>query len=98
MLRLRRIPLEYGKENIIFLSKRNKLFCAEHCSSTMKVEVHGGSTPIYGMTAIVDSDTILKPDELGLSPNAFEKIGIPEGSEVSLILSSAPSSINAYPL
>jgi len=95
MLRLRRIPLEYGKENIIFLSKRNKLFCAEQCSSPMKVEVHGGSTPIYGMTAIVDSDTILKPDELGLSPNAFQRIGIPEGSEVSLVLSSAPSSINS---
>ena len=47
-----------------------------------KVEVHGGSQPLYGFLQIVEDENIVTPDEIGLNTEAFEQLNLPEGTIV----------------
>lgn len=95
MLKLRRVPISYCQNNIVFLNAKNDFFRSRDASAITKVEVHGGAKPLYGVAAVCNKDSIVKPDELGLSENAFMEIDLPEGTEVSLIPATKPASLNS---
>ena len=60
-----------------------------------KVEVHGGSQPLYGFLQIVEDENIVTPDEIGLNTEAFEQLNLPEGTIVTLSLTPPPPSLNS---
>ncbi|MBR7159102.1 MAG: thymidine phosphorylase [Alphaproteobacteria bacterium] len=95
MLRLRRVPIDFCGDNIVFIHRNNETFKGSTLDSLSKVEIHGGLKPIYGKVVLVDSEDIVKPDELGLSEAGFSNINLPEGSEVSMVPAPPPASINS---
>ncbi len=95
MLRLRRVPIDYCGDNVVFIHRNNETFHFGSGNSLSKVEIHGGLKPIFGMVVLVDSEDIVKNDELGLSETAFSAINLPEGSEVSMVPAPPPVSINS---
>lgn len=95
MLALKHIPVSSFDENIAYLNKDCSIYKIDNIKSLTRVEIHGGKTPVYAFLQIVEGNKIVKPNELGLNSEAFEKIGSPEGTKVSLSLATPAPSLAA---
>ena len=96
MLKIKKIPVTYCKENVIFLNAKNDFLHSRDDLRSLRAEVHSSSEKVCGMVAVVYDDKLLAVDEVGLSAAAFDRLGAKQGSEVSLMpFSVAPSSMNA---
>ncbi|MCQ2965429.1 MAG: thymidine phosphorylase [Alphaproteobacteria bacterium] len=96
MLRLRKVPIDTGFQNIAFINRH----CSEFQIGTInslanRVEIHGGLQPLYANVYLVDDNNIVGPDELGLSLQPFYFINLPEGADVAISPSSPPTSIES---
>lgn len=95
MLRLRRVPIDTGRENVVFINRRNTEFRLDELNGTNRVEIHGGLQPMFATAYPVSDNGIVAADEVGLSEQAFHLINLPEGSEVALSPASPPASIDS---
>lgn len=93
MLSLKHVPINSFNENTIYLHKDCEAYKVDEINSMTKVEVHGGTNPIYGFLEIVDNENIVSADELGLNDEAFKQINLPEGANVSLTIAPKPPSL-----
>ena len=89
MLSLKHLAVNSFNENIVYLHKNCDVYKVDDIKDITKVEVHGGATPIFAFLEIVDDETIVAPNQLGLNTEAFEKINLPEGANVSLTMAGA---------
>ena len=95
MLSLKHLSISSFNENIAYIHKDCNAYKVDDVSSLTKVEIHGGMKPIYAFLQIVDDEDIVQPTEIGLNNEAFEKINIPEGANVSMTIApSAPSLVS----
>ncbi|MBO4520424.1 MAG: thymidine phosphorylase [Alphaproteobacteria bacterium] len=96
MLRLKHLPIDTGKENIAFISKRCAEFQAEENGGTSnRIEIHGGLQPLFVSIYVCEDDALVRPDEIALTDQAFRLINLPEGSEVAVSPATAPASIDS---
>lgn len=93
MLNLKHIAVSSFNENIIYLHRDCEAYKVSEINSITKVEVHGGAMPIYGFLEIVDDETIVSPDEVGLNNEAFAQINLPQGANVNISIAPTPTSI-----
>ncbi|WP_374466890.1 thymidine phosphorylase family protein [Ferrovibrio sp.] len=84
MLKLKRVAIDTYRESIAYLSRACPLYRAEEFQALGRVEVKSGSHCIPATLNIVDDPSLLAPDELGLSEEAFRLFGRAEGSHVSI--------------
>ena len=83
MLRLKHLPIDTGKENIAFINKRCPEFQAdEGGGSSNRIEIHGGLQPLFVSIYVCADDSLVKPDEIALTDQAFHLINMAEGSEL----------------
>ncbi len=96
-LALRRVAIDTYKENVAYLHRDCHLYRSEGFQALAKVEVTGedGGQTILASLNVVDDGRITKPDQLGLSQEAFQQLGRPEGSPVSVSHAKPPASLNA---
>ncbi|HID50131.1 MAG TPA: thymidine phosphorylase, partial [Chromatiales bacterium] len=66
-LKIRRVAIDTYHENVAFLHRNCALYRAEGFQALSKVEVQANSSRIYAVLNIVDDDSIVSPDELGLA-------------------------------
>ncbi len=92
MLSLKHISINSFNESIIYLHKDCEAYKVDEINNMTKVEVHGGASPIFGFLEIIDDDSILSTNELGLNNEAFQLINLPEGADVSLTIAPQPPS------
>ncbi|MGN0905445.1 MAG: thymidine phosphorylase family protein [Alphaproteobacteria bacterium] len=95
MLRLRRVPIDTGRENVAFINRRCAEFRLDELNGTNRVEIHGGLQPIFATAYAVSDNAVVDVDEIGLCEQAFHLINLPEGSEIAVSPASAPSSIDS---
>lgn len=95
MLRLRRVPIDTGKENIAFINRRCVEFNPDELNGSERVEIHGGLRPLFATVHVADDNAIVAPDEVGLCEQAFHLINLPEGSEIALSPAPPPASIDS---
>lgn len=93
MLTLKHIAVSSFSENIVYLHKDCEAYKVDEIKSITKVEVHGGTVPVYGFLEIVDDETLVSQNEIGLNNEAFRLINLPEGANVSLSIAPQPTSI-----
>lgn len=93
MLNLKHIAVSSFNENIVYLHRDCEIYKVDEVNSITKVEVHGGVAPVFGFLEIVDDETIVSPEELGLNNEAFAQINLPEGTAVNLNIAPIPASI-----
>ena len=79
MLKIRRVAIDTYHENVAFLHRNCALYRAEGFQALSKVEIEANGTCIYAVLNIVDDDTIVSPDELGLAEQAFDQLGMEPG-------------------
>lgn len=96
-LKLRRIAIDTYRENVAFLHRDCPHYRSEGFQALAKVEVLAGrgATPVLAVLNVVDDVAIVGPDELGLSEQAFDQIGVPEGSPVTVSQAQPPASLGA---
>lgn len=94
-LRVRRLGIDTYRENVAYLHRDCELYRAEGFQALSKVKICINGQRILAVLNIVDNHSIVQPTELGLSEEAFAKLGVKEGQLVSIEHAGAPQSMNA---
>ena len=95
MLSLKHIAVNSFNENIVYLHKDCNAYKLDDIKNLTKVEVHGGSAPLFAFLEIVNDPDFVSPDELGLNTEAFTALNLPEGANVNISLAGFPPSLSS---
>ena len=88
-LKIRRINLDTGRENVAIMSRRSKALRPEVFRGFSRVELRHNSETLLA-TLIITDDDMVAPEDLGLAEPAFRRFGEPVGSKVTV--TPAPAS------
>jgi thymidine phosphorylase len=94
-LKVRRLHLDTGRENLIVISRRSKALRPEVFRGFSRVELRRGSKILLATLLITDDDTSVGPDEIGLAEPAFRRFGEPVGALVEVMPAVQPQSLDA---
>jgi len=96
-LKLRRVAIDTYKENVAYLHRDCALYRTEGFQALSKIEIYveDDGPPLVAVLYLVDVSCISSPEELGLSEEAFEQLGVPEGTHVRLAHAQPPASLAA---
>jgi thymidine phosphorylase len=96
-LRLRRVAIDTYKENVAYLHRDCQVYRSEGFQALSKIEVgnEAGTASLLAALNVVDDTNITNPEELGLSIDAFQQLGLREGASVTVAHAKPPSSLHA---
>jgi thymidine phosphorylase len=94
-LRIRRVHLDTGRENVAVISRRSKALRAELFRGFSRVELRCNSKVILATLLITDDDSLVGPADLGLAEPAFRRFGEPVGSLTTITPAAPPASLDA---
>ena len=94
-LRIRRIGIDTWRENVAYLHRDCPVVRAAGFQALAKVTVRANGRSIEAVLNVVDDERILPPCDLGLSEDAFARLGLAEGREASVSHAEPPASIAA---
>ncbi|MGD2171088.1 MAG: thymidine phosphorylase family protein [Gammaproteobacteria bacterium] len=94
-LKLRRLGIDTYRENVAYLHRECELYRAEGFQALSKVMVCADGRRILAVLNVVDDEQIVMPTQLGLSEEAFVKLNLEEGREVSIEHAEPPASMAA---
>jgi thymidine phosphorylase len=93
-LKIRRIQLDTGRENVIVISRRSKAMRAEIFRGFSRVELRRGDKVLLA-TLLITDDGLVGTDEIGLAEPAFRRFAEPVGSLVTVTPAAPPESLAA---
>lgn len=94
-LRVRRVSLDTGRENVVVISRHCRALRADIFRGFSRVELQTGSKVLLATLLITDDDTLVGPDDIGLSEPAFRRFSEPLGASVTIGPSTSPESLDA---
>jgi len=96
-LKLRRVGIDTFKENVAYLHRDCPLYRTEGFQALAKVEVNNAEDhqQVLAVLNVVNNEQIMAIDELGLSEQAFEQLGLAEGAAVCMNHAVPPESLDA---
>jgi len=95
MLQLKRIGIQTYGENVAFLSAKCPHYKAESFRNLYRVEIAGLGRRIMCTLNIVENGDLIDEHSLGLSSPAFDDLGLPAGTPITLNLAAPPRSLDA---
>jgi len=93
-LKIRRVALDTGRENVAVISRRSTALRPEVFRGFSRVELRCNGHAMLA-TLLLTDDGLVAPDELGLADPAFRRLGEPVGSLVSVTPAASPESLDA---
>ncbi|MEH6405176.1 MAG: thymidine phosphorylase family protein [Sneathiella sp.] len=94
MLHLKCIRIDTYRENVAFLARNCRLYRPEEFQAFKKIEVIHEDKRLLASLLIVDDETIIGHDELGLSEQAFQRMGLEIGDMVTIAPAEPPRSLD----
>jgi thymidine phosphorylase len=94
-LRIRRVGIDTFRENVAYLHRDCPVVRAAGFQALAKVQVRADGRTILAVLNVVDDARIVEAVELGLSEEAFARIGVAEGHAASVAHAEPPGSIAA---
>lgn len=94
-LKVRRVSLETGQENVVVISRRSTALRPEVFRGFSRVDVTAAGRALRATLLLTDDDGLVGPGELGFSEPAFRRLGAPVGSLVTVTPAPPPSSLDA---
>ena len=76
-LKVRRISLDTGRENVAVISRRSKALRAEVFRGFSRVELRCGDKVLLATLLVTDDDSLVCPEDLGLAEPAFHRFANP---------------------
>ena len=95
MFTIRLVAIDTHPENMAFLPRTGSSYGAEQFQALRKIEICGKGASILATLAILDDEHLLQPGEIGLGEQAFRRLGLAAGTEVSIAQARPPSSLDA---
>ncbi len=93
-LKIRRVNLDTGRENVVVMSRRSKALRPEVFRGFSRVELRCNSKTLLA-TLLITDDGLVGVDEIGLAEPAFRRFSEPAGSLVTVTPAIAPDSLDA---
>lgn len=93
-LKIRRVNLDTGRENVVVISSRSKALRAEVFRGFSRVELRAGSKVMLA-TLLLTDDGLVGGDEIGLAEPAFRRFAEPAGGLVTVSPAARPASLDA---
>jgi len=94
-VKIRRLGIDTYRENVAYLHRECEVYRAEGFQALSKVKICADGQHILAVLNVVDDDSIVASGELGLSEEAFAKLGLSEGKLVNIEHAEPPKSMNA---
>jgi thymidine phosphorylase len=94
-LRLRRVAIDTYRENVAYMHRDCVLYRAEGFQALSKVKIEADGRRILALLNVVDDKQIVAPNELGLSEQAFEQLGLKAGATVRVDHAEPPTSMDS---
>jgi thymidine phosphorylase len=94
-LKIRRVNLDTGRENVVVISRQSEALRPEIFRGFSRVELRRNSRVLLATLLITDDDSLVGPDEIGLSEPAFRRFAEPLGSMVAVTPAMPPESLEA---
>lgn len=94
-LKLRRLGIDTYRENVAYLHRDCEVYRAEGFQALSKVNICADGHHILAVLNVVDDSNIVSPNDLGLSEEAFTKLGLADGHTVSIEHAEPAESMNA---
>lgn len=94
-LKIRRVSLDTGRENVVVLSRRSSALRPDIFLGFSRVELRRSSRTLLATLLITDDDSLVGPDDIGLSEPAFRRFAEAVGSLVTVTPSVPPNSLDA---
>ncbi|TXL64758.1 thymidine phosphorylase family protein [Zeimonas arvi] len=95
ILPIRRVGIDTWRENVVFLHRDCPVVRAAGFQALAKVRVQANGKTLIGVLNVVDDDAICPPCELGLSEEAFRRLGAEPGRPARIEQAEPPPSIAA---
>ncbi len=94
-LKIRRIAIDTYRENVAYLNRQCSIYRAEGFQALSKIEISADGQRILAVLNVVDDEAIVACDELGLSEQAFDQLGLEAGVAVRVSHAEPPRSMDA---
>lgn len=94
MLKLKKIRIDTYRDNVAFLARHCKLYRPEEYQAFKKIKIMAEGHHLLASLLIVDDENIVGPEELGLSEQAFRRLGLEEGSSIAITPAEPPRSLD----
>ncbi len=94
-LRIRRVAIDTWRESVAYLHRDCESVRAAGFQALSKVTVRANGLSIAAVLNVVDDAGIVQPGELGLSEDAFVRLGLAAGSAASVAPAEPPDSLPA---
>lgn len=91
--KIRQIRIDTHPENTAFLLRHGSGYSAEQFQALRKIRISGGGCEILASLAVVDDPGMIGADEIGLGEQAFQRLGLPEGTDVEIAQARPPASL-----
>ncbi len=95
MLKVKALPIDTLRENVLVLSRDCTALRPERLSGSRKVEVRAGGRVLFANIVIADAADLVGPDEAGLTMPLFRRLGVAAGADVELAPARPPRSLDA---
>lgn len=92
---LRRVAIDTYRENVAYLHRDCAVYRAEGFQALSKIEVSAYGRKILATLNVVDDESIVGSDEIGLSEDAFAMLGVENGKEAFVGQAEPPVSMEA---
>lgn len=94
-LKIRRVHLDTGRENVAVMSRRSRALRPEVFRGFNRIELRSGAKTMLATLLITDDDTVVGAEDLGLAEPAFRRFGVTAGTLVSVTPAKSPESLDA---
>jgi thymidine phosphorylase len=94
-LTIRRLGIDTWREHVAYLRRDCPVLHAEGFQALAKVEVAANGASIMASLNVIDDPALLGDCELGLSEEAFARLGVKEGSAARIAHAEPPASLGA---
>ena len=94
-LKLARLGIDTCGENVAYLHRSCEIYRTEGFQALSKVQVSGEEQRILAVLHVVDDERIVQTNQLALSEEAFDNLGLDEGTLVTVEHAQPPASMNA---
>jgi len=92
-LKVRRLSLDTGRENVAVISRHSPVLRAEVFRAFSRVELRNNGRMILATLILTDDDRMVGIDEIGLAEPAFRRFEAPEGSLALVTPARPPESL-----
>jgi len=94
-LPIRRVGIDTWRESVVFLHRECPVVRAAGFQALAKVQVQANGNTLIAVLNVVDDAAICEPRELGLSEEAFRRLGVAPGHPARIEQAEPPASIAA---